>query len=121
METISIHTSSHKEVETVSVSPSTGLFPIRVIKKFYALIPVIILLLTVHSFGYQEKGSREEKKKPVLTDEEKEMLKDREILENLTLLKNLDEIKFLDLLNKMDPDWSEKDDSVIPEDEEEEE
>jgi len=83
--------------------------------KFHLLMSIILLLLATHSFGYQEKEPEEAKAKTALTDEEKEMLKDREILENLALLQNLDAIEFLDLLNEMDPDWSEKDEPVLPE------
>ena len=100
--------------------PVSGRFPIRLIKKFRVLIPVFISLLAVHSFGYQEQAPEEEKKEPALTQEEREMLEDREILENLALLKNLETIEFMDLLNEMDPDWSESDEAVIPEEKEEE-
>ncbi len=119
MNTISIHTVTRKGVETVS-APVPGRFPVRSIKRSCVLIPVFVSLLAVQSFGYQEKAADEEKEKPVLTQEEKEMLEDREILENLALLKNLETIEFMDLLNEMDPDWSESDEAVIPEEKEEE-
>ena len=54
----------------------------------------------------------EEKDLPArLTDEEKEIISNREMLELLPLLQNLDKIKFIDLLNEMEPDWSEKEES----------
>jgi hypothetical protein len=77
--------------------------------------------MAVPCFGYEKKEPEKEKTAPAMTEEEKEMLQDREILENLVLLQNLDEIKFLDLLNEMDPQWTEKDESVIPAENEEEE
>ena len=121
MNTISIRkVSSCKRVGAEAGSPVSGRFPIRLIKGFHVLIPVFVSLLAIHSFGYQEQAPEEEKKKPVLTQEEREMLEDREILENLALLKNLETIEFMDLLNEMDPDWSESDESVIPEEKEEE-
>ncbi|MBN2319382.1 MAG: hypothetical protein JXR49_09915 [Acidobacteria bacterium] len=112
--TISIATVSCKRSRTVSGSPETGVFSARTIKRFYVLIPALILLLTARSFGYQEKVPEDKKTVPALTDEEREILKDREMLENLALLKNLETIEFMDLLNEMDPDWSERDEAVIP-------
>jgi hypothetical protein len=120
MNTISIHTVSRKGVETVSGLPVSGRFQVWLVKRVRVLIPVFVSLLAVHSFGYQEPAPEEEKKEPVLTQEEREMLEDREILENLALLKNLETIEFMDLLNEMDPDWSESDEAVIPEENEEE-
>lgn len=94
--------------------PAAVALPAGVARKFHFLMSIILLFLATYSFGYQEKEPGEAKAKTALTDEEKEMLKDREILENLALLKNLDAIEFLDLLNEMDPDWSEKDEPVLP-------
>jgi hypothetical protein len=115
-----IHTVSLKKAGTVSGTPAAGIFVRRKMKRFNFLIPFVALFLAVPSFAYQKQAEEKEEKVPEMTDEEKEMLRDREILENLVLLKNLDTIKFLDLLYKMDPDWSEKDESVIPEEKEEE-
>jgi hypothetical protein len=117
---ISIRTVSCKGLRTVSCAAAMGVFPIRMIKRLYVLIPVFFSLMAVPSPGYQEQAPEEEKAETVLTDEEKEMLEDREILENLALLKDLETIEFMDLLNEMDPDWSESDEAVIPEEKEEE-
>ncbi len=55
-----------------------------------------------------------------LTEEEKEIIKDRELLENLTLLQNFDLIEFIDLLNEMEPGWSESEDTDEPVEDKEE-
>lgn len=112
---ISIRSISCEGKRTFPGPSAAGALPTGMAKKFHFLMSIILLVLATHSFGYQEKEHEEAKAKTALTDEEKEMLKDREILENLVLLKNLDAIEFLDLLNEMDPDWSEKDEPVLPE------
>ncbi|MBN2244094.1 MAG: hypothetical protein JW793_15520 [Acidobacteria bacterium] len=86
-----------------------------VMKRISVLVSVVASLLAVPLFAGENKEPVKEKEATALTEEEKEMMKDREILENLALLNNLEEIKFLDLLNAMDPQWSDKDGSVIPE------
>ena len=120
MNAISVHTATKEIGLTGSPIPETGFYPARIMKKFTVLIPMIVSFLAVHSFAYQQKESEEEMQPPALTEEEKEIMNDREMLENLALLENLDAIAFLDLLNEMDPEWTDKDEPVLPEKEPEE-
>ena len=88
-------------------------------RRCFILVPVIVLPLVLQASPCQ-KQEPDEKDPPVeLTDEEKDIIRDRELLENLTLLQNLDAIEFIDLLNELEPDWSEKEDSDEPEKKEE--
>lgn len=112
---ITIRTVFRKKADAVSGSAASSLFPIGMVKRLVVLMQMIISFFAVQAFGYQEQTPEREKPNTALTEEEKEMLKDREMLENLALLKNLDTIEFMDLLNEMDPDWSEKDEAVLPE------
>jgi len=56
-----------------------------------------MLFLTTPLLACQETKPVAKEKAAPLTDEEKEILKDREILENLELLQNFDKVRFLDL------------------------
>ena len=120
MNAISIRTATNVICLTGSAIPETGFYQARPMKKYSVLIPMVILFLAVHSFAYQQKEPEEGMQQPALTEEEKEIMNDREMLENLALFENLDAIAFLDLLNEMDPDWTDKDEPVLPEKEPEE-
>jgi len=61
-----------------------------------AIIPV--LGIPLFSFDAQKPGTKPRTKPAPLTDEEKQILKNREILENLELLQNFEKIQFLDFL-----------------------
>jgi hypothetical protein len=72
-----------------------------------AVMSVMAFPLALHAIPSRDQKEEPKKTAPGLTDEEKEIIRNREVLENLTLLQNLDAIEFMDLLNTMDPDWSE--------------
>jgi hypothetical protein len=81
----------------------------------YILVPVVLSPLVLQA-TFAQKQEQEAKNPPkTLTDEEKEIIDNREMLENLPLLQDFDRIEFIDLLNEMEPDWSENDDSEDPE------
>jgi len=84
------------------------------------LIALVALPLISQAFPFQNNKVSDKKATPDLTEEEKEIIKDREILENLILLQNLDAIDYLDILNEMDPDWAEEGESAGREDNKEE-
>ena len=91
-----------------------------VVLRRFILVPLVLSPLVLHAIPAQEQEQEAKKPPPALTDEEKEIISNREMLENLPLLQDLDRIEFIDLLNEMDPDWSEKDDSDDPEEKKEE-
>ena len=117
---ISVRTVLDTNDRTGPAIREAGLCPVHRVKKFYVLIPMIVSFFAVHSFACQPEEPEKKAPPAAMTEEEKEMMNDREMLENLALLKDLDTIAFLDLLNEMDPEWSEKDESVLPEEEPEE-
>jgi hypothetical protein len=92
-----------------SIGRSLNLF-----KPGFMLIPVMILTLTPQVFSYWNEEEAAKNSTPEMTEEEKEIIRDREILENLVLLQNLDAIDFIDLLNEMEPDWLESEESDNP-------
>ena len=87
---------------------------IGMIQRCLILIAVIAFPLFVHVSPCRSQESKAKKPPPELTDEEKEIIKDREVLENLTLLQNIDKIEFIDILNEMDPGWSESEPTDKP-------
>ncbi len=66
------------------------------------LLPAIILAVAAPLSGGQEPRPEAQKKPVVLTDEEREILKNREILENLELLQNFDKFRCFDLFAAKD-------------------
>jgi len=86
---------------------------IRLIHRGLILMPVFIIPMVLPVFPYQEQEQKAKNPPPELTDEEKEIINNREMLEALPLLQNLDKIEFIDLLNEMEPDWSEGDESDV--------
>jgi hypothetical protein len=57
----------------------------------------LFLVIAPCGFSYQKnKPKTAGTSKPALTDEEKEILKNRELLENLELLRNFEKIQYLD-------------------------
>jgi hypothetical protein len=117
---LSIRVATEANDRTDAAVCEDGSCPVWMKKRFYVLIPLIpmfVSIFAVHCFAYQQKDAEEKTPPPAMTEEEKEMMNDREMLENLALLKDLEQIAFLDLLNEIDPEWSEKDESVLPEEE----
>jgi len=53
-------------------------------------------------FGYQKPDPSAKKSSARLTDEEKEIIKNREMLENLELLQNFDKFRYFDLFSQKD-------------------
>ena len=56
------------------------------------LIVLALILMTGTAYS-EQKPKTEPRKKPVLSEEEKEILKNRELLENMDLLRNLDKFR----------------------------
>lgn len=81
----------------------------------YILVPVVLSPLVLQATFAQKQEQEAKNPQQTLTDEEKEIIDNREMLENLPLLQDFDRIEFIDLLNEMEPDWSENDDSEDPE------
>jgi hypothetical protein len=52
--------------------------------------------------GKEQPKAADHKKQTILTEEEKEILKDRELLENMELLQSLDKFQYLDLFTDQD-------------------
>ena len=67
-------------------------------------ILLLAMLLTAAAplLACKEPNATEQKKTVTLTEEEKEILKDRELLENLELLQIFDKIQYLDLFADQD-------------------
>jgi hypothetical protein len=65
---------------------------------------MVFMAMPEFAFDKHKPVAKAPKKSAVLTDEEKDILKNREILENLELLQNFEKIQFLNFLNdrKMD-------------------
>ncbi len=80
------------------------------LKSIFSLL--IILLLAGLTFASEKVKPDRPEKKTVLTDEEKEILKNREILENLHLLQNLHKIRYLELLTEIEADPPKEKDSA---------
>lgn len=78
---------------------------IGILQGCFALAPVFAFSLFLQASPYQKQEADAGNTPSALTEEEKEIIKDREMLENLTLLQNLDTIEYIDLLNEMEPDW----------------
>jgi len=67
-----------------------------------ASMVMMALAVMPSAFSFQKTVPAEakpQKTPPVLTDEEKEMLKHREMLENLELLQNFEKIKYFNFLS----------------------
>jgi hypothetical protein len=62
------------------------------------LLNIMIVLLTIPVFPSDKQKAKTVKKPAALTNEEKEILKNREILENLELLQNFEKVQYLDFL-----------------------
>ncbi|MEJ2109519.1 MAG: hypothetical protein P8Z37_06320 [Acidobacteriota bacterium] len=84
------------------------------------LVAVLALPLLLQASPLQNEDPADSKPDAKLTEEEKEIIQDREILENLALLQDFDAIDFLSLLDEMDPDWSETEESTEPAEDNEE-
>ncbi len=63
-------------------------------------LSAIVLAMAVTPFAYQKPEPDAKKKK--LTEEEKDIIKNREILENLDLLQNFDKFRYFDLFAGQD-------------------
>ncbi len=76
----------------------------RVLRNAGRLI-VVIFICAPLTFAAQKGAPQRAGPRPAheLTDEEKEMLRQRELLENLELLRNFEKIKYLDLLTPPKP------------------
>jgi hypothetical protein len=57
-----------------------------------------LIIAAVPFYADEKPKPKPEKKAATLTEEEKEIIKDREILENLDLLQNFDKVRHLELL-----------------------
>ena len=57
----------------------------------------------VTPFAYQKPDPGAQKSSAKLTEEEKDIIKNREILENLDLLQNLDKLQYFDLFAGEEP------------------
>jgi hypothetical protein len=62
-----------------------------------------ILLAVMTPFAYQKPDRPAKKSSARLTDEEKDIIKNREMLENLELLQNLDKVRYFELFAEEDP------------------
>jgi hypothetical protein len=72
------------------------------------LLPLLMVVLVLPVFVYPKEKANSQKKPPALTDEEKEILKNREILDNLDLLQNFDKIQYFDYFAEKKADGSKK-------------
>jgi len=88
--------------------------PLGIAQRCFVLLPVFVFPLFLEASAYQQPEKDTENPPTELTDEEKEIIKDRDILENLALLQDLDKVEFIDILNALDPDWSESEESDEP-------
>jgi len=70
------------------------------LKRFLLLATVFVMAQT--PFGYQKPDPNAKKSSTRLTDEEKEIIKNREMLENLDLLQNFDKFRYFDLFAQKD-------------------
>ena len=59
-------------------------------------LTILAMILTVPLLAAFEKPKTQPPKKAALTEEEKEILKNRDILENLELLRDFEKFRFLD-------------------------
>ena len=91
-----------------------------IVLRRYILVAVVLSPLILQTIFAQKQEQEAKNPPPSLTDEEKEIISNREMLENLPLLQDFDRIEFIDLLNEMEPDWSENDDSDDPEEKKQE-
>ena len=91
-----------------------------IVLRRYILVAVVLSPLVLQTTFAQKQEQESKNPPPTLTDEEKEIISNREMLENLPLLQDFDRIEFIDLLNEMEPDWSENDDSDDPEEKKQE-
>ena len=71
-------------------------------RKFLPL-SVAMVALSVAPGAYPGPDSGAKKSSAKLTDEEKDILKNREMLENLELLQNLDKFQYFDLFAEKNP------------------
>jgi len=72
----------------------------RIHQRLLLLSLGLMLLVASPVFSFQEKKAKSKARASSMTDEEKEILKNREILENLELLQNFDKIRFLELFSE---------------------
>ena len=56
------------------------------------------------AFAFQKPAPDAKKSSVILTDEEKDIIKNREILENLDLLQNFEKFRFLGFFAEEDPE-----------------
>jgi len=78
-----------------------------------ALLCAMVLTAASPLLACKEPKTAEQKKPVVLTEEEKEILKNRELLENLELLQSLDKFQYLDLFT--DQDQKKEENPAVPE------
>ena len=71
---------------------------------------MLILPAPVHPKG----KANSQKKLPALSDEEKEILKNRELLDNLELLQNFDKLQYFDYFAEKKSDESKKEPPAKP-------
>ncbi len=65
---------------------------------------IVLMLLSIQPLCAIQKPKPGPEKKPALTEEEKEIIRNREMLENMDLLQNFEKLRFLDLFaEKTDP------------------
>jgi len=70
-------------------------------------LTILVVVLMMRPLAAFQTSKPESHKKAALTEEEKEILKNREILENLDLLQNLDKFRFFDFFaTESEPDKS---------------
>jgi hypothetical protein len=68
------------------------------------LFSAILLVPAASPFADQKTKPKVPQKLPPLTEEEKQILKDREILENLVLLQNFDKIRYFEFFDEKKED-----------------
>jgi len=90
------------------------------VRRCLILASVVIIPLVLQASPYQKQKQEAKDPPSKLSDEEKEIINNREMLEILPLLQNLERIEFIDLLNEMEPDWSDSEESDGPEGKKEE-
>ena len=80
--------------------------------RLVTLLLTMILTAASPLLACKEPNATEQKKTVTLTEEEKEILKDRELLENLELLQSFDKIQYLDLFT--DQDQKKEESQAVP-------
>jgi len=78
------------------------------------LLPLLMVMLILPAPVHPKGKANSQKKPPALSDEEKEILKNREILDNLELLQNFDKLQYFDYFAEKKADGSKKEPPAKP-------